>query len=431
MPQEVACPSCQCLLKLPDALAGKTVRCPRCPASFTSPALSTPCPVCRSPILDGVLVCGDCGYSAVPVAPPKLDIDEQPNVCPNRNCGTLNPPGERLCQRCNTPLPGAIGQVVAGKYRLERHLADGGFGVVYLAKDLRDGKSVAVKEMIATEGKDLQIRQTFFRREVEVLRLLQIASIVPRVYDYVEEATAAYLMMEFIPGSNMLALLDQPGARPFPLANVVAWGVKLCEVLTQMHQMNPPIVHRDLKPENIMLLPDGQSIRLLDFGTARELTRVGKERGVAKTKVYTEGYAPPEQIIGKAEPRSDLFALAGTLYHLVSGQAPEGFFTGQQLAKDLNQYPAHDRWFYELLALNLAEDMNERCLSAQDFKSDLQRGTVTKSITCSACYKSTSSREPYCRHCAAIMTDVGYACTHCNKVNRLGSRFCTGCGARL
>ena len=77
---------------------------------------------------------------------------------------------------------------------------------------------------------------------------------------------------------------------------------------------------------------DGPS---LDFGTARDLGRTQKDRMAAKTRVYTEGYAPPEQIIGKPEPRSDLFALAGTLYHLTTGKSPEGFYTARELEEQL------------------------------------------------------------------------------------------------
>jgi LSD1 subclass zinc finger protein len=429
MPQVVSCPSCRRELKLPDALAGKSVRCPQCNTQFTSPPLSSPCPICKGLIPEGALACGDCGYAFHDTT--RIDLEERPNVCPKPECGTLNPPGERLCQRCNTPLPGAIGHVIAGQYRIERHLADGGFGVVYKAQDIRDGKEVAVKEMIAVDGKEQAMRQKFFRREVEVLRALQSSPIVPRVYDYIEDGSNAYLMLEFIPGNNLLALLDQPGAQPFPVAKAAQWGIKLCDALTRMHRMTPPIIHRDMKPENVMLLPDGETIRLIDFGTARELGRGPKERGVAKTKVYTEGYAPPEQIIGKAEPRSDLFALAGTLYHLVTGQAPEGFFTGREVIKKLSQYRPDEQWFYELIALNLAEDMNDRYLSAQDMKSDLERHVVTKNIVCASCFAPTSSREPYCRQCATPLTEAGYACAHCERTNLLGCRFCIGCGARL
>ena len=87
-------------------------------------------------------------------------------------------------------------------------------------------------------------------------------------------------------------------------------------------------------------LPDGGTIRLIDFGTARDLGAGAKERGVAKTKVYTEGYAPPEQVVGKPEPRSDLFALAGTLYHLLTGKSPEGFYTARELETQLAEQVA-------------------------------------------------------------------------------------------
>src|SRR5438477_3372121 len=129
-----------------------------------------------------------------------------------------------------------------------------------------------------------------------------------------------------------------------------------------MHTQQPPIVHRDLKPENIMLLEDNRSIKMIDFGTARDLGRTQKEKLAAKTRVYTEGYAPPEQIVGKPEPRSDLFALAGTMYHLATGKAPEGHYTAEELKtnlKDPNHYPADQRWFWELIKINLSEDVNE------------------------------------------------------------------------
>src|SRR5258708_33610782 len=115
-----------------------------------------------------------------------------------------------------------------------------------------------------------------------------------------------------------------------------------------MHTQSPPLVHRDLKPDNVMLLDDRRTIKMIDFGTARDLGRTHKERVAAKTKVYTEGYAPPEQIIGKPEPRSDLFALAGTMYHLATGKSPEGFYTAReletQLADKASPLPAQYRW---------------------------------------------------------------------------------------
>jgi serine/threonine protein kinase len=180
-----------------------------------------------------------------------------------------------------------------------------------------------------------------------------------------------------------------------------------------------------------MLLPDGETIRLIDFGTARDLGAGAKERGVAKTKVYTEGYAPPEQVIGKPEPRSDLFALAGTLYHLATGRAPEGFFTGREIVRNLAKYPPAERWFWELIAVNLAEDVNDRYLSARDLKGDLERGSVTREVFCARCGNPTPAREPYCRGCAAPMASTGAPCPKCERPTLMGSRFCVTCGARL
>lgn len=430
MSQVVPCPACGQYLKLPDALLGRSVKC-KCSHVFTAPVPATTCPVCGAGLADNSPACRDCGYAPTPAAPPKPEPEDKLNVCPNAACGTLNPPGERLCQRCNTPLPGAVGQVIALKYRIDQALATGGFGVVYKATAMATGQPVAVKEMIATDPREFSLRRTFFRREADILRALQHVPIVPRLFDYVEEGTAAYLVIEFIPGNNLLTLLDQPGAKPYSLPRVAQWGAKIAEALAHMHKMAPPVVHRDMKPENVMLLPDGETIRLIDFGTARDMGAGAKERGVAKTKVYTEGYAPPEQVIGKPEPRSDLFALAGTLYHLATGHAPEGFFTGRELAKALNTYPTGERWFWELIAMNLAEDPNDRYLSARDLKGDLERGSVTREVYCGKCGNPTPAREPYCRGCAAPMAPAGAGCPKCERPTLMGSRFCVTCGARL
>lgn len=433
MSQVVPCPSCGQHLKLPDVLIGKPVKC-KCSHVFNAALPTTKCPVCNTNVVANSPACPDCGYQFVPDNQPsnaKSEEDEKLNICPNAVCGTLNPPGERLCQRCNTPLPGAIGHIIAGKYRVEQPLATGGFGVVYRASIIGTGEAVAVKEMIATDPKEFRIRQTFFRREAEILRSLQHVPIVPRLFDYVEDGGAAYLIIEYIPGDNLLSLLDKPGAKPFPVAQVAAWGAKIAEALAQMHRMQPAIIHRDMKPENIMLLPDGVTIRLIDFGTARDMGQGARERSVAKTKVFTEGYAPQEQVAGKPEPRSDLFALAGTLYHLAAGKAPDGHFTGQELTKRMAEFPESERWFWELIAINLSQEICDRYMTARDMKGDLERGAITREIYCPACGTATPAREPYCRGCAGPIAPVGMPCHKCERPTLLGSRFCVTCGARL
>jgi serine/threonine protein kinase len=442
---------------VPEVLIGKEVRCANCkqtlvahgsepappppPPSVSAPpppppstAASVSCPVCNSALTPETTVCPECGYQ-LKSSETKIETNIPTNLCPNPSCGVANPPGERLCGRCNTPLPTGIGQIIAGRYRIDRQLATGGFGIVYLGTDTTSNQRVAVKEMIEADDTEAAIRRTFFRREAEILRFLQSAPIVPRLFELIEASKSAYLVMEFIAGQNLLEILEKPGGKPFPVTQVARWGAKICEVLSQMHRQNPPLVHRDLKPDNIMLAPDGSTIRMIDFGTARALGKSAKERSVPRTKVFTEGYAPPEQVIGRPEPRSDLFALAGTLYHLVTGKAPEGFFTSREIAARLrdsnSSLPVEEQWFYEILATNLAEDPADRYMSADDLRRDLELQRVTRERECRKCRTPNDAREPFCKSCAEALAPEGALCKKCQHMNLLGCRFCIQCGSRV
>jgi len=323
-----------------------------------------------------------------------------------------------------------------GRYRIEALLAIGGFAAVYVATDTQQGnRPVAVKDMICTDPQEFAIRLNFFQREAEILRLLAHLPVVPRLYDFVHQGQSAFLIMEYIRGQDLLKVMEKTGNKPFPLDRVVEWGKSICDVLTHMHSQSPPLVHRDIKPDNIMLLEDQCSIKLIDFGTARDVGRSQKTRLAAKTRVYTEGYAPPEQIVGKPEPRSDLFALAGTLYHLATGRSPEGFYTARELQTQLNGAPnsiaADQRWLFELIEINLAEDVNDRYFSCREIKADLERRRLTQEVSCPKCKSANPVRQPYCRQCAVALTELMPDCNHCGTPNRMGSRCCIYCGNRL
>jgi hypothetical protein len=477
MAQVIRCPRCSKTLRIPDSAAGKHVRCPACrkefavaknlapelaaaaapaaagqrnlpesnPAPATAPAAtgSTPalCPACKTTLLPGAVACMDCGYLLS--SEPEPLQDGKPVLCANPACGVANSSSDRVCRRCGSPLPTAPGTVLHGRYRIERQLAVGGFGAVYHATDLKEAdRPVAIKDMICADPVEFTIRLNFFRREAEILRSLQSVPIVPRIFDFIQQGQTAHLVMELIKGQDLLKAMEANGNQAFSIDQVADWGQSICDVLIHMHSQSPPLVHRDLKPDNIMLLDDGSGIKLIDFGTARDMGRTHRTRMAAKTRVYTEGYAPPEQIIGKPEPRSDLFALAGTLYHLATAQAPEGFYTARELEKQLDsngsseqgsleKLPAPDRWFYELIKINLSEDANERYFSARELKADLAQGRVTKEVTCPKCQMTNRVREPYCLKCAAPLTDPSPPCAHCGKQNRMGSRCCIFCGNRL
>jgi serine/threonine protein kinase len=374
----------------------------------------------------------DCGY-LLPVA--AQAPSDSANRCPNLSCGAIYSPGDRVCRHCGAALPTVPGTILHGCYRIERQLAIGGFGAVYLATDTKhNNRQVAIKDMLCADPEEFGLRLNFFRREAEILRNLDGMAIVPRVHDFIQEGQSAHLVLEYIRGRDLLQIL-QTRQKPFPLERVIEWGIGICDVLCHMHAQTPPIVHRDVKPDNIMLLDDERSIKMIDFGTARDMGRTRQSQLAAKTRVYTEGYAPPEQIVGKPEPRSDLFALAGTLYHLATGKAPEGTYTARQLDRELGSpqclLPGADRWFYELIKINLSEDLNQRYFNARQFKADLAQRKLTKDRVCPRCRTVNPVRKPYCFNCAAPLTEPTPPCAHCGKVNRMGSRFCIHCGHQI
>ncbi|MEO6027127.1 MAG: bifunctional serine/threonine-protein kinase/formylglycine-generating enzyme family protein, partial [Candidatus Binatia bacterium] len=196
-------------------------------------------------------------------------------------------------------------------------LGRGGMGAVYLATDQTFGSTVAIKQTLC-EGADLE---KAFQREARLLNGLRHPAL-PVVIDYFIEARGQFLVMQYIPGDDFGALMDQRQA-PFAPDEVVQWGVQLLNALHYLHEHDPQIIHRDIKPRNLKLTPRGEVV-LLDFGLSKS-TPV--ESHVAGTSVsvlgYTPHYAPFEQIQGQGtDPRSDLFALAATLYHLLTATLP-------------------------------------------------------------------------------------------------------------
>ena len=212
----------------------------------------------------------------------------------------------------------AVGHMLDGRYRVHKVLGQGGMGRVYLANDTRlADRPVACKEMIIGDGIQERKAVEDFNREASVLASLSHPSI-PQVIDYFTERGRHYLVMEFVAGGDLQAHLDKlgPGGR-FAEATVLQWAKQILDVLQFLHAQKPPIVYRDLKPGNIMIDHIGRAM-LVDFGIARFLPPGG--RG---TQIGSVGYAPPEQYMGRVEPRSDLYSLAATVHHLLTGRDPQ------------------------------------------------------------------------------------------------------------
>ena len=210
--------------------------------------------------------------------------------------------------------------MLAERYLIQEVIGIGGMGSVYRARDLHFPnvvKLVAVKEMINL-APDPVMRKTIihnFEREANILATLTHPSI-PRIYDYFSREDRSYLVLEFINGKNLEAVLEETEGF-LPEEQVVAWGIELCDVLDFLHNHKPtPIIFRDMKPSNVMLNRHGH-IMLVDFGIAKQF-----QSGQKGTMIGTEGYSPPEQYRGEATPLADIYALGATLHHLLTKRDP-------------------------------------------------------------------------------------------------------------
>ena len=214
-----------------------------------------------------------------------------------------------------------------GKLNIVRQLAFGGLSAIYLAQ-LNDKDLVVVKEAVVPPNADERSRAKaveLFQREAQLLIKLNNPNIA-RVFDHFQEEGRNYLTLEYIKGQDLRQLVKQHG--PQPPYVVVPWFRRMAEILAYLHTQTPPIIHRDLTPDNIVRREDSDLV-LIDFGAANEF--VGTATG---TLVGKQAYISPEQLRGKANTSSDIYALGGTVHFLLTGRDPEALSSSHP--KELN-----------------------------------------------------------------------------------------------
>ncbi|HET9652800.1 MAG TPA: serine/threonine-protein kinase, partial [Usitatibacter sp.] len=221
---------------------------------------------------------------------------------------------------------GATEKPMLGRYQVERELGKGAMGVVYGGKDPKIGRVVAIKTMALSEefeADELQEAKERFFREAETAGRLAHPNIVT-IYDAGEEHDLCYIAMEFLKGRDLTPYTKQPNL--LPAAKVLSIVERVADALSYAHTMG--IVHRDIKPANIMYEPQGDTVKVTDFGIARITDSSKTKTGMV---LGTPSYMSPEQLAGrKIDGRSDIFSLGVTLYQLLSGKLP---FEGESMTQ--------------------------------------------------------------------------------------------------
>ena len=271
-------------------------------------------------------------------------------MCPHCGCqlettadsGTVTPPGLPNTRElsANTKLRG-------GRFVINKYIAGGGQARVYKGTDNgRFGLAVAIKELLhtgSTEPSELSAKILQFRKEAQMLFRLTNPKPhlnIPEMIDSFTENGREYLVMDFIEGETLQAVLDfydgklagdlNPRVAQIIMRSsngfldekqVMEWAEQLCDVLDYLHSQEPPILFRDMKPSNI-IITDNNIIKLIDFGIVRQFT--ANKRGDDTQPLGTPCYCPLEQYGGHGQttPASDIYALGATLYHLLTRQLP-------------------------------------------------------------------------------------------------------------
>ncbi len=272
---------------------------------------------------------------------------------------------------------GGVEKPMLGRYQVEKELGKGAMGVVYLGKDPKIGRVVAIKTMALSqefEGDELTDARERFFREAETAGRLQHQNIVT-IFDAGEEHDLAYIAMEFLKGKDLADVTKDGHLLPVP--KVLSIVARVAEALAYAHRQN--VVHRDIKPANIMYDPGTDTVKVTDFGIARITDSSKTKTGMV---LGTPSFMSPEQIAGKkVDGRSDLYSLGVMLFQMLAGVLP---FRGESMAElmyKIANEPAPDiriirpelsPQLAEIVARSLSKSSETRYQDGDQFAADLR-----------------------------------------------------------
>lgn len=298
----------------------------------------------------------------------------------------------RVCTHCNAKVPYVspsprdcpAGTLLKKRYLLGKAIGRGGFGVTYIALDIKNGEKVCIKEcnlkdrcmrdpanpsVLLSVNEDealsdfLRYKKSFQEERKCLMQLRDIPQVV-HCYDGFSCNNTVYMVQEFLEGSDLKHYIKKErGSRnPFSVGECVYYTIQILDVLEQVHKRK--ILHRDISPDNIFVLKDG-SIKLIDFGSARHLSK-GE-----MTSFNKPGYTPPEMLIGDREgPYSDVYSVGAVLYFMLAGEKPE-----PMEGSGVMQLPPRSKFYPELTQVFLKAVQREsmyRYQTAEEMAEDLR-----------------------------------------------------------
>ena len=276
---------------------------------------------------------------------------------------------------------GAVEKPMLGRYQIEKELGKGAMGIVYLGKDPKIGRVVAIKTMALSEEFDgdelVDARERFFR-EAETAGRLQHQNIVT-IFDAGEEHDLAFIAMEFLKGKDLMDVCRQ--GELLPVDKVLSIVIRVAEALAYAHRQN--VVHRDIKPANIMYDLETDTVKVTDFGIARITDSSKTKTGLV---LGTPSFMSPEQLAGKkVDGRSDLYSLGVMLFQMLAGVLP---FRGESMAELMYKIASEEAVdicsirkdlpvsLSNVVALSLSKRPETRYQNGNQFAADL-RGVLS------------------------------------------------------
>ncbi len=316
------------------------------------------------------------------------------------------------------------GTLLNARYQIVRKIGGGGMGAVYLALDQNlGGVERAVKEMVQSSIEEAQQLKAIddFKRESLILSTLEHPA-VPTIYDYFYDGSESrfYLVMKYISGGDLAGRLKAAAGGRIEERLVTEWAVQISDVLAYLHGLPTTIVYRDLKPSNVMIDGKTSRVMLIDFGIARSINQ--EEKGV--TAVGTMGYAPPELFSGQVEPRSDIYSLGSTMFHLLTGADPQNnpllIFDFQKHPRPRQINPQLSDQMERILMRCVEYNAESRFSSAEEMRQTLiahlenmKSGSITFGVSEIPAAVSLANQSVFCGFCGQRIVATDLFCAFC------------------